>query len=166
MALLMASSSIYTNSSVNAIDSTFKAAGGAKQVVKSFFKVNGRDLTAQNRSFDMSSNIIGKTLTLASGNSKRYRLRAPDKYSLSFTYLPNFASMTIDGNEARDYLYSLFALDKNVLIEYLPDYTSSQSDFDYRTTLARIMGYSETLIRRDEHNRCYYYDVSVEFEAL
>jgi len=166
MALLMASSSIYANASVHAIDSKFKAAGGAKQDVKSFFKVNGRELTTQNRSFEMGSNIIGKTVTLASGNSKRYRLRAPEKYSLSFTYLPSFAGMTVDGNEARDYMYSLFALDKNVLVEYLPDYTSSQSDFDYKTTLARIVSYSETLLRRDEFNRCYYYDLSIEFEGL
>tara|TARA_B110001454_G_scaffold219090_1_gene249852 strand:- start:974 stop:1474 length:501 start_codon:yes stop_codon:yes gene_type:complete len=166
MALLMASSSIYANASVNAIDSKFKAAGGAKQVVKSFFKINGRELTAQNRTFDMSSNIIGKTVTLASGNSKRYRLGAPERYSLSFTYLPSFASMTVDGYEARDYMYSLFALDKNVLIEYLPDYTASQSNFDYKTTLARMLSYSEILLRRDEFNRCYYYDVSIELEGL
>jgi hypothetical protein len=164
MALLMASSSIYANASVNAIDSKFKAAGGAKQDIKSFFKINGRELTAQNRSFEMDSNVVGKTVTLASGNSKRYRLRA--KYSLSFTYLPSFASMTVDGNEARDYMYSLFTLDKNVLVEYLPDYTSSQSDFDFKTTMARVTSYSETLLRRDEFNRCYYYDLSIEFEGL
>jgi hypothetical protein len=166
MAVLMASSSIYANASVNAIDSKFKAAGGSKQVVKSFFKINGRELTAQNRTFEMGSNIIGKTVTLASGNSKRYRIGVPEKYSLSFKYLPSFASMTVDGYEARDYMYSLFALDKNVLIEYLPDYTASQSDFDYKTTLARIMSYSEILLRRDEFNRCYYYDVSIELEGL
>jgi len=166
MALLMASSSIYANASVNVIDSNFKAAGGAKQAIKSFFKINGRELTAQNRSFDMGSNVVGKTITLASGNSKRYRVGVPEKYSLSFTYLPSFASMTIDGNEARDYMYSLFTLDKNVLVEYLPNYTSSQSDFDYKTTLARIVSYSETLLRRDEFNRCYYYDVSIELEGL
>ena len=166
MALLMASSSIYANASVNVIDSNFKAAGGAKQDIKSFFKINGRELTAQNRSFDMGSNVVGKTITLASGNSKRYRVGVPEKYSLSFTYLPSFASMTIDGNEARDYMYSLFTLDKNVLVEYLPNYTSSQSDFDYKTALARIVSYSETLLRRDEFNRCYYYDVSIELEGL
>ena len=166
MALLMASSSIYANGSVNAIDSKFKAAGGAKQIVKSFFKVNGRELTAQNRKFNMNTNIIGKTITLASGNSKRYHIRTPEKYSLSFTYLPGAGGMTVDGGEARDYMYSLAALDRNVLIEYLPNYTSDQSDFNYKTTMARVLGYSETLIRRDEFNRCYYYDVSIEFEGL
>jgi hypothetical protein len=74
----MASSSIYANASVNVIDSNFKAAGGAKQAIKSFFKINGRELTAQNRSFDMGSNVVGKTITLASGNSKRYRVGVPE----------------------------------------------------------------------------------------
>ena len=166
MALLMASSSIYANAHVNAIDSKFKAAGGAKQSVKSFFKINGKELTAQNRSFNMNVNVIGKNLTLASGNSKRYHVRTPESYSLSFKYLPGSGGMTVDGGEARDYMYSLVTLDKNVLVEYLPDYTSSQSDFVYKTTLARITSYSETLIRRDESNRCYYYDVSIEFEGL
>ena len=162
----MVSSSIYANGSVNAIDSTFKAAGGSKQAVKSFFKVNGRELTAQNRTFSLNRNIIGKTINLASGNSKRYHMRTPEKFALSFTYLPGAGGMTVDGGEARDYMYSLIALDKNVLIEYLPDYTTSQSDFDYKTTMARVTGYSETLLRRDEFNRCYYYDVSIEFEGL
>jgi|TARA_R110000824_G_scaffold368843_3_gene558231 hypothetical protein len=166
MALLTSSSAIYANSSVKAINTTAKAAGFSHQTVKPFFKVNGRGLTAHNRSFSMDVDILSKNMVLASGMSRRYQIRTPEKFSLSFTYLPGSSSMTVDGDEARDYMYSLVALDKNVLIEYLPDHTSSQTDFDYKTTLARITSYSETLIRRDEVGRCYYYDVSIEFEGL
>ena len=166
MAVLKSSSTIYGNSLVGALDSITKAAGGGKQDLKSFFKVNGRELTAQNRTLAVNKNILGQNIALASGKMKRYNLRSPDKYSLSFTYLPGSSSMTVDGNEARDYMYSLASLDRNVSIEYLPNYTSSQTDFDYKTTMARVTSYSETLLRRDEGNRCYYYDVSIEFEGL
>ena len=166
MALLTASSAIYANGSVEAINTTAKAAGFSHQTVKSFFKVNGRELTAQNRKFSMSVDVIGNTLTLSSGSSKRYHIGTPETYSLSYTYLPGPYSATVDGKEARDYMYSIASLDKNVLIEYLPDYTSDQTDFAYKTTLARMTKYSETLIRRDVVGRCYYYDVSIEFEGL
>ena len=166
MELLHASSYIYAACNVDVMDSTAKAAGGAKQSVKSFFKVNGRELTAHNRTFSMSANLLAADISLASGNKRRYYKRTPETYSVSYTYLPGPSGMTVDGDQARDYLYDVATLDKNVLIERLPDYTSDQSDFSYKSTLARVVSYSETLIRRDNVNGCYYYDVSIEFEGL
>ena len=58
MTLLNGSAFIYATSSVEALDSFSKAKGMAHQVPKSFFKVNGRELTAQNRTYKADINII------------------------------------------------------------------------------------------------------------
>jgi hypothetical protein len=166
MALVAASAFIHSAASVDAIDSVDKAKGGAKQIPKSLFRANGRDITAHNRRFASESGSIAKNVALASGSSKRYYVRTPEKHTLNFTYLPGPSSMTIDGREGRDFLYSLATLDKNVLVEHLPDYTSDQSDFDYTSKMSRVVSYNESLLRRDENNGCYYYDVSITFEGL
>jgi len=166
MALVAASAFIHSAATVDAVDSTDRARGGGKHVAKSLFKVNGRDVTAHNRKFASGSDPIAKNVPLASGSSKRYYIRTPEKHTLNFTYLPGPSSMTVDGKEGRDYLYSLATLDKNVLVEHLPNYTSDQSDFDYTSKMSRVVSYNESLLRRDESNGCYYYDVSITFEGL
>jgi hypothetical protein len=166
MTLLNASSFIYITSSVNALDSTARTRGMAHQTVKSFFKVNGQELSAHNREFSSSMNFVTKDQVLASGNSRRYIMRVPEKYTLTYKYLPGPSGMTVDGQGARDYMFNLANLGQNVTVEYLPDYTSDQDDFEYKSIRARIRSYSESLIRRDENNGCYYYNLSISFEEL
>tara|TARA_B100000586_G_scaffold191527_1_gene140999 strand:+ start:765 stop:1265 length:501 start_codon:yes stop_codon:yes gene_type:complete len=166
MTLLNGSSFIYSTSSVNAIDSIAKARGMTHQTVKSFFKVNGRELSAHNRQFSSKINFKVKDKVLASGNSRRYMIRTPEAYTLSYKYLPGPSAMTVDGQQARDFMFNLANLGQNVTIEYLPDYTSDQNDFDYKSIRARIKTYQESLIRRDENSGCYYYNVTIAFEEL
>jgi hypothetical protein len=166
MPLVSASSLIYGNARVVAVDSIGKARGAMPQAVKSFFKVNGEEITAHNRSFSSSIKAVASSVTLASGKSKRFYVRSPKAFSLSFSYVPGPSAMSVDGQGARDFLFSIATLDKNVLVEYLPEYTSDQDSFDYESVVSRVTGYSETLIRRDESNGCYYYNVSISFEGV
>jgi hypothetical protein len=166
MTLLKGSAFIYATSNVEALDSVSKARGMAHQVPKSFFKLNGRELTAQNRQYKSTVNTKSKTVVLASGNSRRYHIRSPRIFSLSYTYLPGPDAMTVDGKAARDYLYTIAGTGKNASIEYLPDYTADQSDFDYKTARVVVKGYKESIIRRDEVGGCYYYNLSIQFEEL
>lgn len=166
MTLLKGSAFIYATSSVEALDSFSKAKGMAHQVPKSFFKLNGRELTAQNRKYQSNVNTKAKTIVLASGNSRRYHIRSPQIFSLTYTYLPGPDAMTVDGKAARDYLYTVASTGNNASIEYLPDYTSDQSDFDYKTARVIVKGYKESVLRRDEDNGCYYYNLSIQFEEL
>ena len=166
MTLLKGSAFIYASSNVEALDTESKGRGMAHQVPKSFFKVNGIELTAQNRKYKSDVRTKAKTVSLASGNSKRYYIRSPQTFSLTYSYLPGPDAMTVDGKAARDYLYTLASTGNNASIEYLPDYTSDQSDFDYKTARVIVKGYKETVIRRDEVNGCYYYNLSIQFEEL
>ena len=166
MTLLNGSAFIYSTGKVSAIDSTAKAAGRGHQTVKSFFKINGRELTAHNRQFSARANIITKDQVLASGNRRRHLVRTPTSFSLGFKYLPGPSGMTVDGQAGRDYMYTLASSGQNVTVEYLPDYTSDQDDFSYTSLRGRIKSYNETLLRRDEIGGCYYYDVNISFEEL
>ena len=171
MTLLNGSIFVYGTSSVivrggtNA-HNTIVAANTVPQTVKSFFKVNGKELTAHNRQFNATNNFITKDQVLASGNRRRCLVRNPQAFSLSFKYLPGPSGMTVDGQAGRDYMYTLANLGQNVTVEYLPDYTSDQDDFSYISLRGRIKSYSETLLRRDEIGGCYYYNVNISFEEL
>jgi hypothetical protein len=171
MAVLKGSAFIYTVGNVivrgsSNIHNIAKAAQTIPHPAKSFFKLNGRELTAQNRKYKSDIRTKAKTTVLASGNRRRYYLRSPQTFSFTYTYLPGPAGMTVDGNEARDYLYTIASTGSNASIEYLPDYTSDQSDFVYKTARVLVKGYKETVLRRDEGNGCYYYNLSIQFEEL
>lgn len=166
MAVHEGSSSIYGVGRVLATDSVGKSRGSVPQSIKPLMKANGHTITAHNREYTSTVDAVEKVVTLASGNRKRFYVRSKKKFSLSFKYLPDRSSMTVDGYTGRDDLFNLASADSDIVIEYLPDYTSESSNFDYQTAVCTVNGYSEQLLRRDELNGCYYYDVSISFEEL
>lgn len=166
MALHEGASTIYGVGRVVATDSVGKSKGSGHQSVKPLLKVNGQCVTAHNRKYTSSVGSVEKTVKLSSGNNKRFYSRSTKKFSLSFSYLPDKSSMTVDGYTGRDDLFNLASAQENVLVEYLPDYTSDTTDFSYQHVVCMVNAYTEALLRRDESNGCYYYNVSISFEEL
>tara|TARA_B100000902_G_scaffold278922_1_gene264822 strand:- start:4273 stop:4773 length:501 start_codon:yes stop_codon:yes gene_type:complete len=160
------SSVIYGVGRVIAIDSDSRSRGNVPQSVKPLMKVNGLTITAHNRSYSSSTKSIETVMKLASGKSKRFYKKSSRHFALNFKYLPDKSSMTVDGYSGRDDLLYLARTRDDVLVEYLPDYTSESTNFDYKSAVCYVSNYSETLLRRDELNGCYYYDVSISFEEL
>ena len=69
--------------------------------------LNGEEITEHNRIFDGGFKINSESVELANGNKRRFIKNNKNSYSLSFQYLPNSHTETIDGRKARDYLLQL-----------------------------------------------------------
>jgi hypothetical protein len=117
------------------------------------------EITEHARTFSSEIQQSGSDVELARGTIKRYVKRNKRSFSLSFQYLPNLQSMTIDGRKGRDYfnelsqtrgvVYVLIKLDPNK---------------DYESYQCYINSYGERLIRRDLGNGCSYYDISISLD--
>lgn len=121
--------------------------------------INGTEITEHNRRFNSSESIAAADIELDAGINKRYIRKNKQIFSLSFSYLPNLASKTVDQRAARDFLKTVAntRAKATVLIKLYPD----QNATTYQTY---VSSYSESLIRRDMEQQCSYYDVSITLE--
>lgn len=118
--------------------------------------LNGQEITEHNRLFDGGTLINAATLELSNGNRRRYIKKNKNLYNLSFSYLPDLETKTIDGRKARNYLLQLARTPAAVSLSIKLD----PNEPFYNTTVF-IDAYSESLIRRDIPNQCAYYDVQI-----
>jgi hypothetical protein len=118
--------------------------------------LNGQEITEHNRIFDGGFRINSESVELANGNKRRFIKNNKNSYSLSFQYLPNSHTKTIDGRKARDYLLQLARTPASVSLSIKLD----PSEPFYNTTVY-IDSYTETLVRRDIPNQCAYYNVNM-----
>jgi hypothetical protein len=118
--------------------------------------LNGEEITEHNRVFDGGYKINSVDLDLANGNKRRFIKNNKNVYSLSFRYLPNSHTKTIDGRKARDFLLNLAKTPASASLSIKLD----PAEPFYNTTVY-VDSYSEVLIRRDIPNQCSYYDVNM-----
>lgn len=125
----------------------------------SLLSIDGTEITEHNRKYNGGQTINASDVELDSGVNKRYIKKNKENFSISFTYLPNSATKSVDGRAARDFLKTVAETPgkKTINIKLSPvDPT--------KTILAYVSSYSETLIKREVDQECAYYDVTVNFE--
>lgn len=118
--------------------------------------INGHEITEHNRRFDQNYKMNSSDVELANGNRRRFIKNNKNTYSLSFSYLPDKQTRTIDGRKARDFLFQLAKTPSSASLSIKLD----PAEPFYNTTVY-VDSYTETLIRRDLPNQCAYYDVSI-----
>jgi hypothetical protein len=118
--------------------------------------LNGEEITEHNRLFNGGYKFSSVDLDLANGNKRRFIKNNKNVYSLSFRYVPNTHTKTIDGRKARDFLLALAKTPASASLSIKLD----PSEPFYNTTVY-VDSYSETLIRRDIPSQCAYYDVNI-----
>jgi hypothetical protein len=118
--------------------------------------LNGQEITEHNRLFDGGSLVNGQIIELNNGNRKRYIKKNKNVYNMSFSYLPDLETKTIDGRKARNYLLGLTKTPASVSLSIKLD----PNEPFYNTTVY-VDSYSESLIRRDIPNQCAYYNVQI-----
>ena len=125
----------------------------------SLFSVDGTEVTEHNRKYSGTKIINASDVELDAGINKRYIRKNKNSYTLSFTYLPNANTKTVDGRVGRDFLKSLAETGGKKLIAIkLSPAEAIESKYCY------LSSYSESLIKRDVANSCSYYDVNITFE--
>jgi hypothetical protein len=118
--------------------------------------INGHEITEHNRRFDQNYKMNSADIELANGNKRRFIKKNKNSYTLSFSYLPNKTTYTIDGRKARDFLLELARTPSSASLSIKLD----PSEPFYNTTVY-VDSYSETLLRRDFSTQCAYYDVNI-----
>lgn len=118
--------------------------------------LNGQEITEHNRIFDQNYKMNSSDVDLANGNTRRFIKKNKNTYNLSFSYLPNTHTKTIDGRKARDYLLGLAQTPSSISLSVKLDPAEP-----FYNTITYVDSYSETLIRRDIPSQCSYYDVSI-----
>lgn len=121
--------------------------------------IDGSEITEHNRNISGSEVFNTADIELASGNLKRYIKKNKKIFTLSFTYLPNLATYTVDGRVGRNYLKQM--AEKRGAIEIT---VAESPSLITQTIEAYVTSYSETLIRREINNRLEFYDVTISFE--
>lgn len=117
--------------------------------------LNSIEITEHNRKISIGEAVSAEDIDLASGHRRRYYSRNKKQFSLSFTYLPNIQSKTVDARVGRDFLYSLANGSSTVSMSI------ELSPGEVETFECYVDSYSESLIRRDYTTQCSYYDVSL-----
>ena len=111
-------------------------------------KLNNRILTAHNRKLDIAVEYVYDDVQLLSGNMRRFLRGVKQSFSLSWQYLPNRTSMTVDGQYGRDYLQSL--VENRELLEFFIQDTPNDAG---KTYTVYVESYNEDLVRRELINQ-------------
>lgn len=121
--------------------------------------LDGVEITEQGRKYSGSESIAASDVELDLGINKRYIKQNKKISNISFTYLPNSSTKTIDNRAARDYLKTIANKRGKVLVNIKLSPNKETEEY-----YAYVTNYSENLIRRDLSNQCSYYDLSINFE--
>jgi len=111
-------------------------------------KINNRILTAHNRKLGIAVNYVYDDVQLLSGNMRRFLRGVKQSFNLSWQYLPNNPSMTVDGQYGRDYLQSL--AEHRGLLEFFIQDTPNDAG---KTYTVFVESYNEDLVRRELLNQ-------------
>lgn len=96
---------------------------------------------------------------LANGTRKRYTKAVKHLFTLSWTYLPDDSTCTIDGYAARDTMVKLFGdVDGSHTLRFF--YQNGK----YEEFTVFLTDYSESLIKRDPVSGVFIWELSATFE--
>jgi hypothetical protein len=153
------SAKIVKFSSVTGVDSSS---------IRTLLLLDGKPLTNQNRTLNISSLPVFIENRNWAGNSSRYykNQTSADKksFSINWRFIPNFREKTVDERHSRDYLRKL-SLDPDVhelrIVNQDSDGITPYTETVYNVF---IKDFSENLIRRDIVDNVYYFDCSISLE--
>jgi hypothetical protein len=148
-------------SSVTGVDSTS---------IRTLLLLDGKPLTNQNRTLNISSMPVFIENRNWAGNSSRYykNQTTADKksFNINWTFIPNFRENTVDERHSRDYIRKI-SLDPDVhqlkIINQDSDGITPYTETVYNVF---IKDFSENLIRRDMVDNVYYFDCSIALEEV
>jgi hypothetical protein len=136
--------------------------------IRTLLLLDGKPLTNQNRTLNISSMPVFIENRNWAGNSSRYykNQTSADKksFSINWSFIPNFRENTVDERHSRDYIRKL-SLDPDIhelrIINQDSDGVTPYTETIYNVF---IKDFSENLIRRDMVDNVYYFDCSISLE--
>lgn len=122
-------------------------------------KINNNEITEHNRKTSISYIQSGSDVTLDAGITKRYVQKNKKSFSMTFSFLPDLDTYTVDGRKSRNYLKSLSEIRGTISLSIKLDPLEP-----FKNYICYVTSYGETLVRRDIQNKLSFYDVSIVVE--
>ena len=137
-------------------------------LIKTFLLLDGKPLTAHNRSFEVSLSPSFIENTNWNNKKNRYYKRSSESgrktFSLSWKYLPNSKEYAVDGRYSRDFIQGI-ADDPDVHVLKVINQDESGLTPPTETSYnVFVKSYSEKLIRRHIEEEVYFFDCSITLE--
>jgi hypothetical protein len=124
-----------------------------------FLSLNGVEITNHGRTVGISQTLSVSDLQTDSGRIRRFYKKNKKVLNFNFTYVPGSIEKTVDGRQARDFIYNLALNSPLVAVEYKDSPDGYPLFFN-----GFITNYQESVVRRDLKTQCIYYDVQFELE--
>jgi hypothetical protein len=124
-----------------------------------YLSLNSTEITVGSAKISSSEVLNVNDIETASGRIKRYNRQNKRSVSVSYDYLPSNSDKTVDGREARDFIFNLAINSPRVLVSYKDDPTGLINEY-----YGFINNYSESIIRRDISAQCIYYQINFDIE--
>ena len=136
--------------------------------IRTFLILDDKPLTNHNRSFDVT--IAPSFIENKNWNNRksRYYKRASESgrktFALSWKFLPNFMTQTVDTRHGRDYIASISEDPDVHVLKVVNQDQNGLTPYTETSYNVFVRSYSETLIRRDLANGVYYFDCNLTLE--
>jgi len=136
--------------------------------IRTFLILDDKPLTNHNREFDVS--IAPSFIENKNWNNRknRYYKRASESgrktFSLSWKFLPNFMTQTVDTRHGRDYIASISEDPDVHVLKVINQDQDGLTPYTETSYNVFVRSYSETLLRRDLSNGVYYFDCNLTLE--
>jgi len=138
--------------------------------IRTLLILDGKPLTNQNRTLNVSSMPVFIENRNWAGDSSRYykNQSSADKksFSINWRFIPNFREFTVDERHSRDYLRKI-SLDPDVhQLKVINQDSDGATPYTETVYNVFIKDFSENLIRRDMVDNVYYFDCSISLEEV
>lgn len=120
--------------------------------------IDGNEITSHNREFSISEEQTSVDIELLTGSKRRFVKDAKKRFSVSFSYLPDKDSITVDARSGRDTLIGLANKRGSSTLEVETEPGSGLTPYE-----VFLDSYNEVAVRRDFNSQCTYYDIQMSF---
>jgi hypothetical protein len=129
--------------------------------IRTFLILDDKPLTNHNRELDVS-------ITPSFIENRNWNKRASESgrktFSLSWKFLPNFMTQTVDTRHGRDYIASISEDPSVHVLKVINQDQNGLTPYTETSYNVFVRSYSETLLRRDLSNGVYYFDCNLTLE--
>ena len=139
-------------------------------LIRTFLLLDESPVTNHNRTIDMSTEPIFTEVKNWNNRSSRYykssSRAARRTFNLSWSWLPNSNSFTVDGKKGRDFIKDIASDPRSHVLKIINLDDSGTTPYTETSYNVLVKDYSETLIRRDIENGVYFWDCSISLEEV
>jgi hypothetical protein len=138
--------------------------------IRTFLLLDDKPLTNHNRKFDVSVEpIFTENVNWNNRKSRYYKSTsrgARKTFNLSWSYVPNTQTHTVDGKRGRDYIREIAGKPQYHVLKVINLDENGNTPPTETSYNVLVKDYSETLVRRDISEEVYFWDCSISLEEV